>query len=102
MGTKDIKKTRIEGLKKRILPILATYGVAKAALFGSVVRDDFSAKSDIDILVEFTERKSLLDVIGLEQDIEDQIGRDVDLVTYNSLHRLLKDKILAEQVPIYP
>ena len=102
MGTKDTKTTRIEGLKKRILPILATYGVAKAALFGSVVRDDFSAKSDIDVLVEFTERKSLLDIIGLEQDIEDQLGRDVDLVTYDSLHRLLKDKILTEQVPIYP
>jgi predicted nucleotidyltransferase len=102
MRTKDTKAKRIEDLKSRILPILAAYNVAKAALFGSVVRDDFTAKSDVDILVEFNEHKSLLDIIGLEQDIEDQLGRDVDLLTYGSLHRLLKDKILEEQVPIYP
>lgn len=102
MRTKDSKTKRIEAFKARIMPILAAYDVAKAAFFGSIVRDDFTAKSDIDILVEFNGRKSLLDIIGMEQDIEDKIGRDVDLLTYKSLHRLLKDNILAEQVPIYP
>ena len=102
MKTKDGKTSRIEQLKTRLMPILAAYNVAKAAFFGSVVRNDFSDTSDIDILVAFTERKSLLDIIGLEQDIEDRIGRDVDLLTYDSLHRLLKDKILAEQVVFYP
>nr|MDO8084112.1 nucleotidyltransferase family protein [Candidatus Sigynarchaeum springense] len=102
MRTKDAKAKSIGEIKARIIPILTSYNVAKAGLFGSVVRDDFTAKSDVDILVEFNDRKSLLEIIGLQQEIEDQIGRNVDMLTFGSLHRLLKDKILAEQVLIFP
>ena len=57
-------------------------------------------ESDIDILVEFEGRKGLLDLAGLKLDLEDALGRPVDLLTYRSLHPMLKDRILAEQVPI--
>jgi hypothetical protein len=64
------------------------------------VRGEMTDESDIDILVEFEGRKSLLDLAGLKLDLEDALERRVDLLTYRSLHPLLKDWILAEQVPI--
>jgi uncharacterized protein len=64
------------------------------------VRGEMTDESDIDILVEFEGRKSLLDLAGLKLDLEDALERRVDLLTYRSLHPMLKDRILAEQVPI--
>jgi uncharacterized protein len=72
----------------------------RAAFFGSIVRDEMTDESDIDILIEFEGRKSLLDLAGLKLDLEDALERRVDLLTYRSLHPMLKDRILAEQVPI--
>lgn len=57
-------------------------------------------QSDVDLLVEFEGRKSLLDLSGLKIELEDALGRKVDVVTYRSLHPLLRERILAEQVPI--
>jgi hypothetical protein len=71
-----------------------------AAFFGSIVRGGMTDESDIDILVEFEGRKSLLDLAGLKLDLEDALERRVDLLTYRSLHPMLKDRILAEQVQI--
>ena len=56
--------------------------------------------SDVDLLVEFEGRKSLLDLAHLKNELEDAIDRRVDLLTYKSLHPLLRDRILAEQVKI--
>jgi uncharacterized protein len=70
------------------------------AFFGSIVRGEMTDESDIDILVEFEGRKSLLDLAGLKLDLEDALKRRVDLLTYRSLHPMLKDRILAEQVQI--
>lgn len=53
-------------------------------------------KSDIDILVEFEGQKSLLDLAGLKLDLEDALERPVDLLTYRSIHPLLKDRIREE------
>ncbi len=57
-------------------------------------------ESDIDILIEFEGRRSLLDLAHLKNELEDTLGKRVDLLTYKSLHPRLKDRILAEQVPI--
>jgi len=53
--------------------------------------------SDIDILVEFGAEKSLLDLAKLKIELEESLGRKVDVLTYNSLHPLLKERILSEQ-----
>jgi len=50
--------------------------------------------------VEFEGRRSLLDLAHLKNELEDAVNRRVDLLTYKSIHPLLKDRILAEQVPI--
>ncbi len=57
-------------------------------------------ESDIDILIEFEGRRSLLDLAHLIKELEDATNRRVDVLTYKSLHPRLRDRILAEQVPI--
>ncbi len=93
-------KISIDKINSIIVPILNKYGVRKAALFGSVVRGEETEKSDIDLLVELPERASLLDLAGLKIDLEELLKMEVDVLTYNSLHPLLKDKILDEQMAI--
>ena len=87
----------LEELKTRIMPVFRRYDVVKAALFGSMARGDATEKSDVDLLVEFRGDKSLLDLAGLKIEIEEKIGRHVDIVTYNSIHPLLRERILKEQ-----
>ncbi|MDD4909902.1 MAG: nucleotidyltransferase family protein [Candidatus Omnitrophica bacterium] len=92
--------TKISRIKQIILPILQQYGAKKAALFGSYVRDQMKKDSDIDILVEIEKDISLLDFIGLKQEIEEALGRKIDLVEYDSIKPLLRKRILKEQVVI--
>jgi predicted nucleotidyltransferase len=90
----------IEELSGQILPVLKRFGVKKAAIYGSLARGEGGKESDVDILVEFEPGKSLLDLAGLKIELEETLGRRVDVLTYNSLHPLLKDRILKEQKPI--
>jgi len=75
--------------------------VLKAALFGSVVRGEAKKKSDIDILVKLKRGKTLIDLVKLQHLLEDELGQKVDLLTYGSIHPLLKGIILEEQQVIY-
>lgn len=90
----------VEEIKSLIIPILKRYGVKKASLFGSFVRGENTERSDIDILVEFEGEKSLLDLSSLKIDLEEALGRRVDVLTYNSINPLLKERILKEQKAI--
>jgi uncharacterized protein len=88
-------------IKESISKTLIESGVKRAALFGSFARGDAMKDSDIDLLIEFKgKKKSLLDLAALKIQLEENLGRNVDLVTYNSLHPLLRDRILSEQVTI--
>ncbi len=91
---------QIEELREKVLEVLRRNDVLRAAFFGSIVRGEMNEKSDVDILVEFAGRKSLMDLSGLKIELEEAIDREVDVLTYASLHPLLKDRILNEQVPI--
>ena len=90
----------IKEIENKILPVLKQYRVRRASLFGSIVRGEMSEESDIDLLVELPETASLLDLAGLKIDIEELLSRNVDVLTYDSLHPLLRDRILSEQVAI--
>ena len=90
-------EAHIEKIKLKILPILRRHGVAKAAVFGSFMRGENKEGSDLDLLVEFEGDKSLLDLAGLKVELEELLKMKVDVLTYNSLHPLLKDRILNEQ-----
>lgn len=91
---------QIQPVREMIIDILRRNGVKRASFFGSIVRGEMTEDSDVDLLVEFEGKKSLLDLVHLKNELEDSINRRVDLLTYKSLHPRLKDRILAEQVPI--
>jgi len=92
--------SQIEKYKKSILEILKEHDVKRASLFGSIVREEMTDESDIDLLIEFKGTKSLLDLARLKIELEEALKCKVDVLTYNSLHPLLKDQILAEEVEI--
>ncbi len=91
----------LEDIKGKILPVLQRYDVVKASVFGSRVRGDASDTSDLDLLVEFSGTKSLFDLVDLKFALEDILHCNVDVLTYNSIHPLIKDSILSEEVVIY-
>jgi len=91
----------IDQIKQRILPILSRHGIKRAALFGSVVRGEMREDSDIDILVDIDRDLSLLDFVGIKLEIEDALQKKVDLVEYDTIKPLIKDRILKEQEVIY-
>jgi len=90
----------IEEIKRKILPILKKYGVTRAGIFGSVVRGEAREESDIDILVEIESRMSLLDFVGLKLELEEALGKPVDLGEYSVIKPIIKEQILEEVVPI--
>lgn len=69
-------------------------------VFGSVARGDDRPDSDVDFLVEFDPNASLLDLIGLQQDIEAILGRRADVITPNGISPFLRDRILREARPL--
>lgn len=91
-------KSDIEEIKRKILPILMRYEVKKAALFGSCVTGEMGEESDIDILVKIDKDISLLDFVGIKLELEDSLGKRVDLVEYDTIKPILRDGILKEQV----
>ncbi len=93
-------ESQIEKYKEIILEILKKHEVKKASLFGSIVREKMTINSDIDLIIEFKGDKSLLDLAALQIELEEKLKLKVDILTYNSIHPLLKDQILAKLVEI--
>ena len=90
----------IQEIKQKITPILQRYGIKKAAIFGSLAKGEAKTSSDVDILVEIKSDASLLDFVGIKLELEEALGRKVDLVEYDTIKPIIKEKILAEQVVI--
>jgi len=67
--------------------VLAQYPIKRAALFGSAARGETTESSDVDMLVEFLPNTRGLDFFGLRLDLEDALGRPVDLLTWNALFK---------------
>ncbi len=94
------QRTTIEAIKVIILPVLRRHGIKRAGIFGSVVRDEATPDSDVDILVELDEQASLLDFIGIKLELEGVLGRRVDLGQYAAIKPGFRDRILREEVQI--
>jgi predicted nucleotidyltransferase len=86
--------------RQEILAIAASHGIRNVRVFGSVARGDARLDSDLDLLVDVEPGRTLLDVIGLEQDLEQLLGRKVDVVTEGGLSPYLQQRILAEASPL--
>ena len=90
----------IQEIKNKAVPILKEAGVKRSSVFGSAARGEAASDSDIDLLIELSKDSSLLDFIGLKIDLEKALGRKVDLVEYDTIKPLLREKILNEEVAI--
>ena len=90
-----------EKIRDILVPILISNGIKKAALFGSIARNEDNDTSDIDILVEADDNTTLPELIGMKMEIESKTNRKADISTYTSLHPRLRNKILKEATVIY-
>jgi uncharacterized protein len=76
--------------------------IESLALFGSVLRDDFSSESDVDVLVKFLpEARIGWEFIQIQDELSDILGREVDLETYLSLSRYFRDEVVDSAQVIY-
>lgn len=78
----------------------ARYRVKKMELFGSFIREEQHGKSDIDLLVEFTEEADMFDLVGLGIFLEEKLQRKVDVVPKRALRKELQAEVFAEAVVI--
>jgi hypothetical protein len=86
---------------RRLRPEIASRYRAKGiALFGSVVRGEQTAASDIDVLVDFDEAATLFDLTGLALFLEEQLGCRVDVVPRRALRAELRERVLNEAILI--
>lgn len=86
--------------KAIITNVVQPYSPVMLAVFGSYARNEQHACSDIDLLIDFKSTVHLLDLIGLEQELEEKLGVKVDLVTLQSLDPKLKHYIEKDAVRI--
>ena len=92
---------KIQEIKDKIQPIAESNDISYAAVFGSVARGDDKPESDLDLLVRFSQPKSLLDFSRINDKLNEILGRQVDLVTERALHPTIKQNIQKELVTIY-
>lgn len=90
----------LKGRREQILALAAAHGAGNVRVFGSVIRDEDTEESDVDLLVDMAEDRSLYDLVALKHDIEALLGRKADVLTPDSLSRYIKERILAEAIPL--
>lgn len=94
---------RIEELRTRrgeILGVASRHGALNVRVFGSVARGEADDRSDVDFLVEMENGRSLLDLGGLLMDLQELLGKPVDVVTEKGLRARTRERVLREAVPL--
>jgi predicted nucleotidyltransferase len=87
-------------LLDKISRLAGKHGVRTVRLFGSAARGSAGPSSDLDLLVQMEDDRSLLDLIAFQQELEEALGRKVDVLSEGGLSPYLKDRILDEAVPL--
>ncbi|MDI6732000.1 MAG: nucleotidyltransferase family protein [Candidatus Margulisbacteria bacterium] len=77
------------------------YGIAFLGIFGSYAHGDYTSRSDLDLLVKFSSRKGLLEMVGIERSMSQDLGIKVDLLTEQALSPYLKDRIMKDLKVVY-
>lgn len=102
-GVKDLTMRIDELLKQKrdeICKIASRHGARNVRIFGSAVHGELRADSDIDFLMDFEPDRSLFDLGELLLELQELLGRKVDVVTEDSIYWLLRRRILKEAVPL--
>lgn len=96
MTTEELLKAK----RQEILRIAAQYGARNVRVFGSVARGEADDRNDIDLFVEMEPGRSLLDLGGLQYELERLFGRPVDVVTERGVKARIRDRVLREAIPV--
>ena len=86
--------------KNMIIRIAKRNGAKSLSLFGSTARGDEQHSSDIDLLVELEKGRSLIDLVRLERELKEALAIEFDVVTPNSLHQRIRERVDKEKVPM--
>jgi len=86
--------------REEILRICAKYGARNVRVFGSVARGEADEQSDLDFLVEMDSGRSLFDLGGLQYELEQLLGCQVDVVTDRGLKARIRDRVQREALPL--
>lgn len=100
MSTPTLRAVLPEPVVEKVRQLGERYGIRKIRVFGSFARGDARSESDLDLLVEYTPGRGGFAFVEFCDEVEELLGRKIDVVTEKSLHPLLRDKILAEAVPL--
>jgi predicted nucleotidyltransferase len=87
--------------KDRLVAICRRNDVTMVGVFGSMARGEATAQSDVDLLVKFGKRKSLLALVRLERELSTALGRKVDVLTEPAISPYLRDRILRDLQVLY-
>jgi len=90
-----------EDIFKKLTNLLRSRDAIKIAVFGSYIKGKERPNSDLDIIVEFAKRKSLLELVGIERELSEALGIKVDLLTEKSISPYMIDSIKREMKVIY-
>lgn len=89
-----------EDSRDKIARIASEHGARNVRVFGSAGRGQAGPSSDLDLLVEMADGRNLFDLIALSNELEDTLGVEVDVVSEGGLSPYLRERILAEAVPL--
>jgi len=95
----SLQELRLER-RAAIIDLARRHGARNIRVYGSVARGQANDGSDLDLLVEWEPDRSLLDLVGLKQDLEDLLGVTVDIGSERGLHWFIRDEVLREAVPL--
>lgn len=90
----------MESYREEILRVARAHGAFNLRIFGSLARGEEDATSDIDFLVDMEPGRTLFDLGGLQIDLQELLGRQVDVVTVRGLRSRIRDRVLREAVPL--
>jgi len=90
-----------QATRKKIINILKNSNASLIKVFGSFARGDFDSNSDIDLIVNFSDRKSLIDLARIEDDLENSTGYKIRLLTENSISPYILERVNREAKVIY-
>lgn len=90
----------LKARREEILRIAARHGARNLRVFGSVARGDADEQSDIDLLVEMEPGRSLMDHAALWLELQELLGRKVDVVSERGIKARIRSRVLAEAVPL--
>ena len=91
----------IQDIKSKIAETARQYGIQKVYLFGSYARGEAGNKSDIDICIEKGKIRTLFELSGFCQELEETLGNKVDVITTSGLSNNFKERIEKDMVLIY-